>query len=70
MVRCHCWVLGAIAAAIAGCKRRGVVMTHFDRLDVVPLLGAMVCENLITHLNQIFLCLNSLVSHACVTLLF
>ena len=38
MVRCHC----AIAATIAGCKRRGVVMTRFDRLDVVPLLGAMV----------------------------
>ena len=42
MVRCHCWVLGAIANAIAGCKRRGVLMTHFDRLDVVPLLGTMV----------------------------
>ena len=45
MVRCHCWVpCGKVPllGAIAGCNRRGVVMTHFDRLDVVPLLGAMV----------------------------
>ena len=42
---CHCWVpCGKVPllGAIAGCNRRGVVMTHFDRLDVVPLLGAMV----------------------------
>ena len=31
-----------LLGAIAGCNRRGVVMTHFDTLDVVPLLGAMV----------------------------
>ena len=43
VVRCHCWVLGAIAAAIAGCKRRGV--TGRGAIagchGQVPLLGAM-----------------------------
>ena len=39
-VGCHGKV--PLLGAIAGCNRRGVVMAHFDRLDVVPLLGAMV----------------------------
>ena len=46
----HCWMCGAMVrcdcrvpcgevpllGAIAGCNRWGVVMAHFDRLDVVP----------------------------------
>ena len=54
MVRCHCWV--PWYGALAGCHGKvpsgkmgplldaigGLFMTHFDRLDVVPLLGAMV----------------------------
>ena len=38
---CHV-VKVPLLGAIAGCNRRGVVITHFDRLDVVPLLGVMV----------------------------
>ena len=38
---CHV-VKVRLLGAVAGCNRRGVVMTHFDRLDVVSLLGGMV----------------------------
>ena len=44
MVGCHCWMpfdRAPLLAAIAGRNRREVAMTHFDRPDVVPLLGAM-----------------------------
>ena len=42
VVGCHCSV-PLLHGSIAGCNRRGVVMiTHIHRLDVVPLLGAMV----------------------------
>ena len=66
IVGCHGWM--PLLGAIAGVPLLGAIAW-------VPLLGchcwgAIACENLITHLNQIFLCLNSLVSHACVTLLF
>ena len=47
--------------------QRSVRLARKDETHCLVMRG---CENLITHLNQIFLCLNSLVSHACVTLLF
>ena len=39
-----CHLVGIAGCRVVGChcNRRGVVMTHFGRLDVVPLLDAMV----------------------------